>query len=68
MEKELLNVDEAAELLNIRPTTVRAWILKRRVPFVKFGRSQRSRVFLRRCDLEKLIEQSLVPAKRGERP
>ena len=44
----LLTVLEAAGILRLKPSTLRAWILKRRVPFVKLG----SRVFLRRSDLE----------------
>jgi excisionase family DNA binding protein len=59
VEKELLSVDETAALLNIRVSTVRAWMLNRRIPFVKLGR----RVLLRRSDLENLSAQSVVPAK-----
>lgn len=58
----LLTVAEAASLLRLKPSTIRAWLLKKRVPFVKLGR----RVFLRRADLEALIEASLVPASSGE--
>ncbi len=59
MDRELLSVDEAAALLNIRVSTVRAWILRRRIPFVKLGR----RVLLRKADLDRLITESVVPAK-----
>ena len=54
----LLNVTEAASLLRLRVSTVRAWVLQRRVPFVKLG----GRVLFRRSDLEKLIESSVQPA------
>jgi excisionase family DNA binding protein len=55
----LLDVEESATFCHVKQTTIRAWILKRRVPHVKLGR----RVFLRRTDLEALIERSLVPAR-----
>ncbi len=48
---DLLDVDEGAGFCHVKPTTMRAWILQSRVPYVKLGR----RVFLRRQDLEKLI-------------
>jgi excisionase family DNA binding protein len=55
---ELVTVPEAADLLRLKPSTVRDWILKRRIPFVKLG----GRVFLQRSNLELLIAESLVPA------
>ena len=56
---ELLTVPEAAAALRVKTSTMRAWILKRRIPFEKpFGK-----VLLRRCDLEELLRKSLVPAK-----
>ena len=58
MNSELLTIEEASDLLRLRPSTVRAWILHRRVPYVKFSR----RVFLRRGDVERLITQGLIPA------
>jgi excisionase family DNA binding protein len=58
MGGELLSVDESAMLLHLRVSTVRAWILARRIPFVKLGR----RVFLRRQDLNALIARSVIPA------
>jgi excisionase family DNA binding protein len=57
---QLLTVNEAAELLRHRPSTVRSWIMGRRIPFVKFSR----RVFLRRGDLEAIISAGVVlPAR-----
>lgn len=57
---DLLDVEEGAGFLRVKPTTIRAWILQSRVPYVKLGR----RVFLRRQDLEKLISDSIVPARK----
>ena len=59
----LLDVGEAASFCHVKASTIRSWILKSQVPYVKLGR----RVFLRRPDLEKLIADSLVPAKEGSR-
>jgi excisionase family DNA binding protein len=59
MTSDLLSVDESATFLKLKSSTIRDWILKRRIPFVRLGR----RVFLRRLDLETLIANSVVPAK-----
>jgi excisionase family DNA binding protein len=56
---ELLTLPEAAERLRLKPSTLRAWILKRRIAFVKLG----GRVFIRRTDVEALISRSLIPAE-----
>jgi len=56
---ELLTVGEAASLLRLRPPTIRAWILSRRIPYVKLG----GRVFIRRLDVESLIAASIVPMR-----
>jgi len=59
MMSDLLDVEEGAQYCHIKSTTMRDWIYKGRVPFVKLGR----RVFLRKQDLERLIVESLVPAR-----
>jgi hypothetical protein len=41
---------------------LRSWILKKRIAYVKLG----GRVFLRKLDLDKLIAESIVPAKERE--
>jgi excisionase family DNA binding protein len=61
---DLLTVKEAADLLRLQVSTIRAWVLKRRVPFVKLGGK---RVFFRRVDLEQLIAASVVPAQPEKR-
>jgi excisionase family DNA binding protein len=55
---DLLTISEASALLRLRPSTLRAWILKRRIPHVKLG----SRVFIRRSDIDALVLESVVPA------
>ena len=60
MTSDLMDVEEAAAFLHVKTCTVRAWVLHRKVDFIKLGR----RVFLRQADLEALIERSVVPAER----
>jgi excisionase family DNA binding protein len=55
---DLLTVPEAAELLRLKPSTIRAWICQRKIPFVKLGRLVR----IRRSDVEALIADGTVPA------
>ncbi len=55
----LLTLPEAASLLRLKVSTLRAWVLRRRVPYVKVGRLVR----IRRADVEALIAASLVPAR-----
>lgn len=63
MTSDLLSVNESAEVLRIKASTVREWILLRKIPFVKLGR----RVFLQRGELEALINRSVVPASLNPR-
>ena len=56
---ELLDVEEAAGFCHVKASTMRSWILQNKITYVKLGR----RVFLRKFDLEALIDTSVVPAK-----
>jgi excisionase family DNA binding protein len=49
--------DEAASYLGCTPDTLRVWVSKRKVPFVKVGRLTR----FRRMDLDEFLEQNRVP-------
>jgi excisionase family DNA binding protein len=57
-QSNLLTINEAAALLRLKPSTLRMWVQKRKIAFVKLG----SRIFFRRDDIEQLIAQSRVPA------
>ena len=57
---KLLTLRECGERSGLRESTWRAWILSRRVPFYKVGRSVR----IAEADLEQLIERAKVPAGR----
>lgn len=60
---DLLTIPEAAAALRLKPSTIRAWILDRKIPFCKIGRLVR----IRRTDVESLVRASFVPiAGKGE--
>lgn len=55
-QQQLLTVEETAEMLRLKASTIRSWILQRRIPYVKMGR----RVFIRHADAQATIESSIV--------
>src|SRR5262245_50863113 len=60
-EDRLLDVEEAARLLGLKPGTLYQWAYKRRIPVVKlFG--PRGALRFRLNDVEQLIKDSLRPA------
>jgi excisionase family DNA binding protein len=60
--KNLLTVAETAEALNIKVATVRAWLLRRKLPRVNCGRAVR----IPAEAIAQFIERNTIPA-RGER-
>ena len=54
---KLLTLRECSELTGHRETTYRKWVLKRKIPFYKVGRSVR----ISEQDLERMIEGARVP-------
>ena len=63
MQPQLLTVKEAAARTGHKESTWRAWILLRKVPFHKMGRSIR----IAEQDLARMIEESRVPARESGR-
>ena len=59
MEQRLLTVKEAAARTGHKEATWRAWILLRKVPYHKLGRSIR----IAESDINRMIEQSRIPAR-----
>lgn len=57
--KNLLTVAEAAEALNLKNSTVRAWLAKRRLPRVNCGRSVR----IPAAAIAEFIERNTIPAR-----
>ena len=58
MRLPLLTVLQSAELLTVKEATVRAWIWRRRIPYVKVGRSVR----IRREVVDELLQRGTVIA------
>ncbi len=61
---DLLTIPEAAAILRLKVSTLRAWRLQRRIPFVKLGR----KIFVLSSDVDAFIKKSVVPARPSERP
>lgn len=61
MAEKLLRVEEAADRVGYRVSTVRDKILKRQWPFVRMGRSVR----IRQSFIERLIQDGEVPARKS---
>lgn len=61
MEERLLDVNEAATMLGLKPSTLYQWAYERRIRVVKlFGRALRFKISV----IEKLIADSERPALR----
>ena len=56
---DLLSVAQASVYLNVKPSTIRSWILHRTVPYTKLGRVVR----LKTADLNEMIEAGSVPVR-----
>jgi excisionase family DNA binding protein len=59
-KQNLLTIPEAADYLGLKVSTLRAWTLRRRIPYVKLGLRA---VRIRLSDLEALIQAGMVPAR-----
>jgi len=59
----LLTVAEAAQALGLKPATVRAWLLRRRLPRVSCGRAVRVPAEA----IAEFIERNTIPAKEERR-
>ncbi len=61
--RKLLSVTEAAETLAVKPATIRAWLLRRKLPRVNCGRAVR----IPADAVQQFIERNTVPAKEERR-
>ncbi len=57
-ESRLLSIEHAAELMGLRPPTLRLWIAQRKIGSVKLGR----RRLIKATEIERIIDRSTVPA------
>ncbi len=58
--ENLMNAQEVAKVLKVRKATPYAWVYRRRIPFVKVGRSLR----FKESDIEELIRSGTTSASR----
>lgn len=58
---QLLSVSQAAERLGLKQSTIRAWLMARRIEFVRLGRS----VKIPEAEVNRLISQGTVPRREG---
>lgn len=58
-QPRMLTVAQAAERLGLSPMTVRGWIFRRKVAYVKLGRSVR----IAEAEIDRLLRHSTVPAR-----
>ena len=56
---KLVTVREAAELLGLKPVTIRAWIRRRKITYVRLGRAVR----IPTSAIEKIIKNGTVHPK-----
>ena len=60
---ENLTVAEAAHALGLRPSTVRAWLWRKRLAHYKLGAAVR----IPRVEIERILRESLIPAEQEGR-
>jgi excisionase family DNA binding protein len=60
---KLLSIQEASEMLAVKPATIRAWLLRRKLPRVNCGRAVR----IPADAIAQFIERNTVPAKEERR-
>jgi excisionase family DNA binding protein len=57
--KQLLTVVEASERLGLKPATIRAWLLRRKLPRVNCGRAVR----IPAEAIEQFVQENTIPAR-----
>lgn len=57
-ERSPRTVEQAAEDLNLSPSTVRAWIAQRRLGFIRLGRAVR----IPSAEIDRVLNDGFVPA------
>lgn len=56
---QLVTIDKAAEALGLKPPTLRAWMARRKIGFVRLGRAVR----IPESEIRRLIEAGFTPAR-----
>jgi excisionase family DNA binding protein len=60
--QSLLTVPELAALLRLSNGAIRAWVLRKEIPYIKLGGKS---IRFRRADVDALLQRSVVPAQAG---
>lgn len=60
---KLLSIREASEMLALKPATIRAWLLRRKLPRVNCGRAVR----IPAEAVAQFIERNTIPAREDRR-
>lgn len=55
----LMSVEQAAQALGLRPSTIREWVALRKIAHVKIGRLLK----IQRSEIARVINDNLVPAR-----
>lgn len=61
-KETLLTVPELAALLRLSASAIRAWVLYKKIPYIKLGGKS---IRFRRADVEALLQRSTVLPKGG---
>ena len=56
---QLVTIEKAAEALGLKPPTLRAWMARRKIGFVRLGREVR----IPESEISRLIEAGFTPAR-----
>ncbi|MCK4761151.1 MAG: helix-turn-helix domain-containing protein [Candidatus Aminicenantes bacterium] len=67
-QNRLLTAEEVAEGLNVRPSTIITWVSERRIPFIKFGKGQKSPLRFKPKALNLWIDENSMEAGAGKKP
>jgi excisionase family DNA binding protein len=57
----MLTVAQVAQQLGVRESTIRKWVLCRRIRFVKLGRCVR----ISRAEVDRIIQAGTIPTRKG---
>jgi len=63
MVRKLMTVQETAEALRIKPATVRAWVLRRKINSFRIGRAVR----ISAEEIDRILQEGLRPARPWEK-
>jgi excisionase family DNA binding protein len=55
--KNLLSAEKTAEVLGVKPSTIKKWVHEKKIPFVKFGDRKKSIVMFNPKRLNRWVEE-----------